>query len=323
MRDASRNGMLLALERQLNRAWRAEFGYRYAKESGVVTPGQSTLAPVDRDVSAIRGRLTWTLPQQTRTALFAEYEQDVRDPSHRGAVGGEYILSNRARLYGRHEWLTGVEGAYATNLGTTQQYTVFGIDADYLRNTRMFSEYRARDAYSGRDAEASIGLRNRWALGPGLIVNTSFERVSPLHAVQPSDALAITGGVEWTKPALWKSTARLEFRDADTGDNMLASFGYARKLTRDWTFLGRTLWDVADVQNNQTRGWSQLGFAWRETDRNRWNAVMRYENKVEHFGALAATPADRVGGAHPRRPGQRAADEPPDALGSVRRQVGA
>ena len=291
MRDASRNGMLLALERQLNRAWRAEFGYRYAKESGVVTPGQSTLAPVDRDVSAIRGRLTWTLPQQTRTALFAEYEQDVRDPSHRGAVGGEYILSNRARLYGRHEWLTGVEGAYATNLGTTQQYTVFGIDADYLRNTRMFSEYRARDAYSGRDAEASIGLRNRWALGPGLIVNTSFERVSPLHAVQPSDALAITGGVEWTKPALWKSTARLEFRNADTGDNMLASFGYARKLTRDWTFLGRTLWDVADVQNNQTRGWSQLGFAWRETDRNRWNAVMRYENKVEHFGALAATPA--------------------------------
>ena len=86
--------------------------------------------------------------------------------------------------------------------------------------------------------------------------------------------------MEWTRPALWKSTARLEFRNADTGDNMLASFGYARKLTRDWTFLGRTLWDVSDVFNNQTRGWSQLGFAWRETDRNRWNAVMRYENKA-------------------------------------------
>ncbi|MFN8666215.1 MAG: hypothetical protein U0164_03335 [Gemmatimonadaceae bacterium] len=288
--DASRNGMLLALERQLNRAWRAEFGYRYAKESGIVTPSQSTLAPVDRDVSALRGRLTWTLPQQTRSALFAEYEQDVRDASHRGALGGEYILSNRARLYGRHEWLTGVEGAYAINQGTTQQYTVFGIDADYLKNTRMFSEYRARDAYSGRDAEASIGLRNRWALGPGLIVNTSFERVSPLHAMQPSDALAVTGGVEWTKPSLWKSTARLEFRNADSGDNMLASFGYARKLSRDWTFLGRTLWDVADVLNTQTRGWSQVGFAWRETDRNRWNAVLRYENKLDHNGALATAP---------------------------------
>jgi len=301
VRDASRNGMLLALERQLNRAWRAEFGYRFAKESGIVTPSQSALAPVDRDVSALRGRLTWTLPRQTRSALFAEYEQDVRDASHRGALGGEYILSNRARLYGRHEWLTGVEGAYATNFGTTQQYTVFGIDADYLKNTRMFSEYRARDAYSGRDAEASIGLRNRWALGPGLIVNTSFERVSPLvmgtstSAIgAQGDALAVTGGVEWTKPSLWKSTARLEFRNADTGDNMLASFGYARKLTRDWTFLGRTLWDVSDVFNNQTRGWSQLGFAWRETDRNRWNAVMRYENKVEHNGALATVPQNET-----------------------------
>lgn len=290
VRDAERNGVLLAVERQLSRAWRAEFGYRYARESGAVTPGQSALAPVDRDVSALRGRLTWTLPQQTRSALFAEYEQDVRDASHRGALGGEYLLSNRARLYGRHEWLTGVEGAYATNLGRSQQYTVFGIDADYLRNTRMFSEYRGRDAFNGRDAEASIGLRNRWALGPGLTVNTSFERVSPLHAVMPSDALAVTGGVEWTRPSLWKSTARLEFRNADTGDNMLGSFGYARKLTRDWTFLGRTLWDVADIENKQTRGWSQLGFAWRQTDRNRWNAVMRYENKVEHVGALATTP---------------------------------
>lgn len=290
VREAERNGVLLAVERQLSRAWRAEFGYRYAKESGVLTPGQSTLAPVDRDVSALRGRLTWTLPQQTRSALFAEYEQDVREASHRGALGGEYLLSNRARLYGRHEWLTGVEGAYATNLGRSQQYTVFGMDADYLKNTRMFSEYRGRDAFNGRDAEASIGLRNRWALGPGLIVNTSVERVSPLHAVQPSDALAVTGGVEWTRPSLWKSTARLEFRNADTGDNMLGSFGYARKLTRDWTFLGRTLWDVADIESKQTRGWSQLGFAWRQTDRNRWNAVMRYENKVEHMGAVTTTP---------------------------------
>ena len=297
VRDGVRNGVLLAMERQLNRAWRAEFGYRYAKESGAQSPNQSYFIPTDRDVSALRGRLTWTLPEQTRSALFAEYEQDVRDASYRGAIGGEYLVANRARLYGRHEWLSSFEGAYATNGGRNQQYTVFGIDADYLKNTRMFSEYRARDAFSGRDAEASIGLRNRWALGPGLTVNTSFERVAPLIAGSPvnalgpsGDALAVTGGVEWTRPALWKSTARLEFRNADTGDNMLASFGYARKLSRNWTMLGRTLWDVADLTNNQTRGWSQLGFAWRETDRNRWNALMRYENRVEHIGAVAAAP---------------------------------
>lgn len=295
VRDGRRNGVLLAFERQLSNAWRAEFGYRYAKEDGAQSPNQSAFIPVDRDVSALRGRLTWTLPQQTRSALFAEYEQDVRDDSYRGAVGGEYILSNRARLYGRHEWLTSFEGPYGINGALSQQYTVFGVDADYFQNARMFSEYRARDAFSGRDAEASIGLRNRWALAPGLVVNTSFERVAPLFAGTPvntlgtqGDALAVTGGVEWTRPSLWKSTARLEYRDAEVGDNFLASFGYARKLSRDWTLLGRTLWDVAEQGQNLTRGWSQLGLAWRETDRNRWNAVMRYENRVEHLGATPA-----------------------------------
>jgi uncharacterized repeat protein (TIGR01451 family) len=296
VRDGRRDGVLLAFERQLTAAWRAEFGYRYAKEDGAQSPNQSALVPVDRDVSALRGRLTWTLPRQTRSALFAEFEQDVRDASYRGALGGEYILSNRARLYGRHEWLTSFEGPYAINGGLSQQYTVFGIDADYFQNARMFSEYRARDAFNGRDAEASIGVRNRWALAPGLVVNTSFERVAPLFAGSPvntlgtqGDALAVTGGVEWTRPSLWKSTARLEYRDAEAGDNFLASLGYARKLSRDWTLLGRTLWDVAEQGQNQTRGWSQLGLAWRETDRNRWNAVMRYENRVQYLGATAAS----------------------------------
>ncbi len=297
--DGRRDGALLSFERQINKAWRAEFGYRYAKESGNYSPYPGATSSlinrglVDNDVSAIRGRLNWTLPEKTRSSLFTEYEQDIRDDSHRGAVGGEYIINNRTRVYGRHEWLTGTQGPYATNQGSNQEFTVFGIDADYLKNTQMFSEYRARDAFAGRDAEASIGLRNRWAVAPGLLINTSFERVSPLFGTigtgvnaTTGDALAATGAVEWTRPSLWKSTARLEYRDADTGDNFLASFGYARKLSRDWTLLGRTLWDVYDAQQNQTHGWSQLGFAWRETDRNKRNALMRYENRVTHLGSL-------------------------------------
>ncbi len=296
-----RDGALLSVERDLNKAWRAELGYRYAKESGDYTPYPNATpiqrGLVDKDVSALRGRLNWTLPEKTRSSLFAEYEQDLRDASHRGAVGGEYIIANRARLYGRHEWLTSDQGAYALNTDNKQQYTVFGVDADYFRNTQMFSEYRARDAFAGRDAEASIGLRNRWAAAPGLLFNTSFERVAPLYTLpgmginsSAGDALAVTGGVEWTRPSLWKSTARLEYRDAKSGNNFLASLGYARKLTRDWTFLGRTLWDVYDASQNETHGYSQVGFAWRQTDTNKWNALLRYENRLTHFGALGVSP---------------------------------
>lgn len=300
--EGKRDGALIAIEREFDKAWRGEFGYRYAKESGNYSPnpgafGQINRGLVDNDVSALRGRLTWTLPEQTRSSLFTEYEQDIRDDSHRGAVGGEYIVSNNTRLYARHEWLTSTHGAYALNEGTNQQYTVFGVDADYLKNTQMFSEYRGRDSFNGRDAEASIGLRNRWAIAPGLLVNTTFERVSPLgggslgtgYVVPSGDALAVTGAVEWTRPSLWKSTARLEFRNADSGDNFLGSFGYARKLTRDWTLLGRTLWDVFETSGKETHGFSQLGLAWRETDRNRWNALMRYENRLSHFGSTGVT----------------------------------
>ncbi|MGQ0646599.1 MAG: DUF7507 domain-containing protein [Gemmatimonadaceae bacterium] len=296
--EGRRDGALLAVEAQLNRVLRVELGYRYAKESGAYTPHPgAVLSPinralVDNDVSALRGRVTVALPEKTRSSLFAEYEKDVRDDSYRGGVGGEYVVSNRARVYGRHEWLTSLQGPYATNHDTKQEYTVVGVDADYFANTRMFNEYRLRDAMNGRDAEASIGLRNRWAVSPGLVVNTSFERVSPLFpdvgtsGASSADALAVTGAVEWTRPSLWKSTARLEFRDADTGDNFLASFGYARKLSRDWTLLGRTLWDVADLQRKQTRGWSQFGLAWRETERNKWNALLRYENRVARLGSI-------------------------------------
>ncbi|MBL8983980.1 MAG: hypothetical protein JNL26_17475, partial [Gemmatimonadetes bacterium] len=174
---ARREGALLAIERQFSQALRGEFGYRYARTNepetatGVVVPGTPT---DDRDVSALRARLQYTLPQNTRTSVFGEVEQDVRDSDRRRlAVGGEYIIANRARLYGRHEMLSGFRDQFTPAFGRDRNYTVFGVDADYLKNTQVFSEYRARDAFNGRDAEASIGLRNRWAIAPGLLLNTS------------------------------------------------------------------------------------------------------------------------------------------------------
>ena len=43
-----------------------------------------------------------------------------------------------------------------------------GFDLAYFKDGQFFSEYRARDAFSGREAEAAIGLRNRWQLAPGV-----------------------------------------------------------------------------------------------------------------------------------------------------------
>lgn len=301
-----RDGVLLSLERQLTRTFAAEVGYRWADENGApvstfFTGGLGTgssdaptsisnsLTPLS--FQAARIRLSGRLPQDDRSLLFAEYEHGLdASGARRGAIGGEYRLFDRARVYLRHEWLSSTQGPFALAQGTDQQNTVFGIDADYLRNGQLFSEYRARDAFNGRDAEASIGLRNRWPIAEGIVANTSFERVTPLVGAVDGTAFAITSALEFTRSPLWKGTARVEWRTSPAGDNLLGSLGYARKLSRDWSLLGRSLWD--QVVNGDLRGRSQLGLAWRQTDRNRVNALFRVENRLDQADALGA-PTDR------------------------------
>ena len=110
---------------------------------------------------------------------------------------------------------------------------VVGFDLAYFRDGQFFSEYRARDAFSGREAEATIGLRNRWQVAPGIRLDASFERVNPIKGGAGAEATAVTAAIEYTRSPLWKGTLRAEYRNASSGDNFLATLGYARKLTRD------------------------------------------------------------------------------------------
>jgi hypothetical protein len=294
-----RDGVLLGVERRLSPKLRAELGYRYAHENGMPA-NPSTFGAVPNNTSALRARLTADVAAR-RSSVFAEYEQDIRETDqHRGAIGGEYILFNRARLYGRHEWISSLGGPFALNGAQDQELTSFGVDADYFRNTQMFSEYRARDAFNGRDAEASIGVRNTWAIAKGVLLNTAFSRVSPLagNGLAPTTgqlatATSLAGGLEVTRSPLWKWTSRLEYRAAETGDNVFGSLGFARKVNRDLTLLARSVWDVLDAAQTETRARSQLGFAWRETDRNRWNLLTRYENRFKHVSGFDVTPGAR------------------------------
>ena len=214
--------------------------------------------------------------------MFTEYEQDVAESDqHRGAVGGEYRIATRARLYARHEWITSLAGPYALNGVQHLESTVFGIDADYYRSNRAFSEYRVRDALAGREVEAAVGLRNRWALARGWALNTSFERVSPLAGAGSGRATAVTGGVEYTGSQVWKGSGRLEYRDSPTGDNFLGTLGYARKLDQTKTLLARSMWNL--FGGDQWRERSQIGLAFRQPAADRWTGLTRYEHRFERL----------------------------------------
>jgi hypothetical protein len=63
---------------------------------------------------------------------------------------------------------------------------------------------------------------------------------------EQNEATAATGAIEYTRNPDWKGTARLELRTSEPNDSLLNTFGYARKLDDDWTFLGRTIVYLVD-----------------------------------------------------------------------------
>ena len=282
--EGHRDGAALSVERRLSRVFLGELGFRYGHETDTAaSPVTTGVTP--NETNAIRGRLTAQIPN-SRATVFTEYEQDVSvSDQHRGAIGGEYRIASRTRLYGRHEWITSLAGPYALNGTQHLENTVVGIDADYYRSNRVFSEYRARDAFSGRETEAAIGLRNRWAVAPGWMLNTSLERVSPISGVGSGRATALTGAVEYTGSPVWKGSGRLEYRDSPSGDNFLGTLGYARKLSASLTLLGRTMWNALGA--DQWRERSQIGLAVRQLEAERWNGLVRYEH---HFERLNLSP---------------------------------
>ncbi|MBL8995684.1 MAG: DUF11 domain-containing protein, partial [Gemmatimonadetes bacterium] len=276
--SGTRDGALLSVERSFSERFRAELGYRYANETAIPA-SPTTLGATPNATSAIRTRLTGDLLDKRRASVYGEFEQDLAEADQRrAALGADVRVGSRTRLYARHELLSSFAGPYALNGVQQAGNTVIGLDADYLAGQQVFSEYRVRDAFAGRDAEAAIGLRNRWTLAKGFVANTSFERVERVRGTGP-EATAVTGGLEYTANPLWRGTARLEFRDATGGDSWLGTLGYARKVSRDVTLLGRTLYSV--VAEQETRSRTQFGVAFRQTDTDTWNALARYEFRYE------------------------------------------
>jgi uncharacterized repeat protein (TIGR01451 family) len=280
-----RDGLLIAAERTLENGLRVEAGIRHARETQPqVLPGATAAIP--NEVTAARVRVTGDVPGLTDAAAYVEAEVDVKDSARKiAAVGGDYKLPNGGRVYARHEFISSLTGPYGLNNQQRQNSTVVGISADYMKNANIFSEYRIRDAISGGDAEAALGLRNTWTLADGLQLHTGFERVHALSGKGDAESTAATFGLEYTANPLWKGSTRLEFRTSPNSDSILSTVAGAAKISRDWTFLGRNTYSLlknkgqSSGENEQDR--MQLGLAYRQTDNDVWNALGRIEHRTE------------------------------------------
>ncbi len=300
--DEKREGAMLALDRQLDEAWRGELGVRWSK--------LDTRAPGGEPASAaIRARLAAQWPKRPEWSGYGELEQDTREFDRRmAALGGEYRFSSRGRLYARHELLSSFSSAWALSGAQKQAATVVGVDADVARDAHLFSEYRLGDAFGGREAQAAVGLRNGWKLASGMRVGTSFERVTPLQGSNQGPSTALTGSVDWTEDPLWKGSSRAEVRTNRSSDQFLQSLAAAVRLDSAWTGLGRHLLTLErrHGQGGDARERLQLAFAYRPGGPfdaiGRWE--LRYDREAPGIGERTRRVANIAGLATTARAGE-------------------
>lgn len=280
-----REGALAAIERKFDNGVRVELGVRNVTESATAAQPTS-VGTTPNNITSIRGRVTTPVPALPQAKAYGEYEQDVHENDKRmAAVGADYQIANRGRLYARHELLSSLGGPYGLTTSQRQNATVVGLDTDYMKDGRLFSEYRTLTDFSGGDTEAAIGLRNQWNLQRGLKLNTSFEQIHTLAGSGRDESIAGTVGVDYSANPRWRGTARLELRDATTSQTVLTTQGLAAKLDDDWTFLARHALAITRNKGNTSgerlQDRIQVGLAYRDTDTNVWSALGRVEHRFE------------------------------------------
>ncbi|MGE6796221.1 SdrD B-like domain-containing protein [Psychrobacter okhotskensis] len=336
--EASREGVEASIEQRLSQNIVGEIGVRYYKQDATAASrntqaatdvldvtddtifnddiiNQSALNGVsnaDKDIegTTARARLTARLPKLNNSLVFAEYEQDI-DNSERNAtsIGGETPLGSLGRLYARHDLINSLSGSYGLDDSDERQRTVVGFDATYMKDGKVYSEYRMRDAISAREAEAAIGLKNKWYVQEGLTLSTLFERVESLEGDEDSTATAAGVGVEYLAKENYKASGRLEKRWGDTSDTLLGSAGIAYRYTDDITLLAKDIYSQVDYDDgHRTINRFQLGAAYRDYDSNQLDMLAKLEYRLDD-NATGNDPYQKdaivwswSGNYHPTRP---------------------
>ncbi|NJM43375.1 MAG: hypothetical protein HC858_04300 [Brachymonas sp.] len=283
--------------------------------------GGDAASTLDRDSTSVRLGLNWAPTE--RWGLTGEVELGS-ESQRRFAVGANYQIAERAKVYGRYENQRGLTSSSALNPADKSNAFSFGVESNYMQGGTLFSEYRLRDALSGataatRDMQLATGVRNTWNVREGLAYTTNAE-VLKVFSGNIRHAFAFGGGVDYRMNELTQLSARLEWRRLyddvtvvgdQTENQYLSTVSVARKMDRDWTFLARNYLLVNSYTNGRRlQDRLQFGAAFRPVDHNRYNALARYEYKTQKDTRAIANPEDSYrahiisvhGTYHPSRP---------------------
>lgn len=312
-RNASYDGLLVGIERDLGHTVKAEAGMRLVRGAIQGASGASQdQTPVD--LLTLRGRIGTGVPYLPAASVYTEYEQDVRDRQKRAfTLGADYALSGGGRLYARHELLSSLGSAYEIEENARSYRTLAGIEGDYIPGGRVFSEYRGARPFAERGPETAYGTRNTWQLTERLAVRSSLERIhsiagdsgrqsrdsdkadasrgrNPANSTRnQSDSTSISTVVAYRYSARLKGSTGLDVHHGDTETSYLSTVGVGYRLGNDWTMLGKNAFYLlkgrGDAERSHTMRMRQrAGLAYRQNEGNRLNGLAYYEHRASRGG---------------------------------------
>lgn len=244
----------------------------------------------EEDLLSVKARATAKVTE--RFGVFVEGEQDVRQSDKRElGLGLDYFVHDKTRIYAKYEILNSLSSVVSQSTNYQSRSAILGIDSEYLRDEhrdgQIYNEWRLRDAQSGREAQAVVGLRNGWNLNESTRLSTFAERLQEIIKVPSSDqsALGLGIGIDTIGSDIWKASAKIEGHQSKSDESLLLTTGWTRKLNRNWSGLLR---DYGLYQHKRAGGTGhqlqnrfQLGVAYRQVDENYHHLLGMYEFKLE------------------------------------------
>jgi hypothetical protein len=279
---------------------------------------------IEQDYLAASVKLTQRITDDA--SVYGEYAHTVTGTDGQlAAIGGEYRVNDSERFYARYEDIDSLTGIYGLGDGSRAHELVAGFDTAYMRDGTVYNEYRLAGTASGQTAADALGVRNLWHLAPGLNLTTSIERQQVINPAPLPDtpagllvgtqsATAVALGLDYVGSPLWKTGERLEYRFSDVETDWLSTLAVLRKLSDDWSLIGRNIYLSAhqaipgEPLSAEEQDRAQLGVAYRDTRTNLWNALARYEYRTDYNNAPVIGSDSRsqilavIAEYHPARP---------------------
>ena len=270
------------------------------------TPSDTASTAKQSTVIALRG----TIRPLDRLNIIGEYEHSISSSEKNEVkpsattIGAEYriidpvTLSISQKFYGN--------GANAS---------LFGISSELGYGTSATARYQMGNAISGQRNQMSIGLKNTLHLTDEVTSNVSYERTRALDRniveVQTANNDAVSVGLEYLPKQSYKASIKGEFAKTSQSIRRNFTFGGDIRLANDFTLIDKMTYFEEDRVQAQTTSSTfasgslstdqigsgissgllkkfdnSIGLAYRPVEMDWFNAIGKFEKKVEFNGMV-------------------------------------